>query len=354
MIEGIGLLFMVGAGIPYLYYLAGIAWGKKQAPAPVPEKYPPISIVISALNESANIERRITNLAKCTYPEDIEIVFVNDGSEDTTEELARYYFDKYFFDYQLISNPKRLGTIISYAKAIQQTTNDIVVVTDADVEFKPDALEKSINRLISQPDISAVTGDLQPLPSEDRTTILEGEYRDMFGRMGDWESANGSTINFNGALMAFKKSIINQVSENGADDVNIAAAAIRAGYRAVYEPEAIVYETVPLSLETQFNQKSRRATQLVNSLLANKDVIVQNRFFLMRAWMVFASPILFILSTILLITNLAFLVLLLLFVIFSGFTQSFIFNQLALFTGLLNYGTDLRAWDSTSSLQEKV
>jgi cellulose synthase/poly-beta-1,6-N-acetylglucosamine synthase-like glycosyltransferase len=349
-----GLLFLTAAGIPYFFYLAGITWGKTQGPAPVPEKYPPVSIVLSALNESKNVERRIKNLADCDYPADLEIVFVDDGSTDNTKELAKEYLDKYFFDYQLVVNPKRLGTVISYAKAIRLAKNDIVLVTDADVEFKPDAIEKIINRLLSQRDIAAVTGDLQPIPTKDTTAAMEGEYRNIYGRMGDWESANGSTINFNGALMAFRKDIINKVSEKGADDINIASAAVRNGYRAVYEKEAVVYESIPLDIEIQFKQKSRRATQLIDSMIANKDVLVTNRFYLMRAWMVFASPILFILGTLFLLTNFIFLVLLVIGIILSGFIQAFIFNQFALFIGLLNYGTDLRAWDSTTSLQVKV
>jgi biofilm PGA synthesis N-glycosyltransferase PgaC len=353
MIEVYGLMFLVAGGIPYLFYILGIKYGRMQQPAPVPEKYPPISIVISAYNEASNIERRITNLAKCTYPEDIEIVFVNDCSEDDTGKLAKYYLDKFFFDYQLISNPQRSGTGISYTRAICAASNNIVVVTDADVEFKEDALVKIINRLLSKSDVAAVTGDLQPLPTTDPTAILEGEYRNIYGQMGDWESANGSTINFNGALMAFKKNVIPQVSENGADDFNIAASTVRSGYRALYEKESIVYESIPVSFRAQFRQKSRRATQLIESMITNKDVLVTNQFYLMRAWMVLVSPLLFILGSILLLFNIVFIVVLILLITFSGFAQSFIYSQFALLNGLLNYGTDVRVWDSTSSLEVK-
>ena len=60
---------------------------------------------------------------------------------------------------------------------------------------------------------------------------------------------------------------------SGADDANTAFEAIRKGYRAVYESKAIVYEDIPQSFKTQYRQKTRRATGLIEATLSNLDLL---------------------------------------------------------------------------------
>ena len=44
---------------------------------------PPVSIIVPAYNEEVNAMQTVTNLMKQDYP-DFEIVFVDDGSKDST------------------------------------------------------------------------------------------------------------------------------------------------------------------------------------------------------------------------------------------------------------------------------
>ena len=200
----IGVSCLIFAGIPYMFYFLGIKFGKVSERIQLLQKYPPISIVISAYNEEKNVEKRIENIAKSQYP-DVEIVFVDDCSEDNTAFLARETLIKYHLKYIIIKNKTRLGVSKSYNRGISVTTNNIVVTTDADVLFGENSLQWLITRLLSRSDIGAVSGDLQPIKNEDTTTNLEENYRSFYGRMGDWESAHDSTFNFNGAMIAFKK-----------------------------------------------------------------------------------------------------------------------------------------------------
>ena len=290
MILELGLFFLCVSAVPYLVYLLGIKVGKKMEPLPLPKTYPSISVVISAYNEEKNLEERFKNLVATEYT-NIEIVFVDDCSTDSTAIIAKYYLDKYYSsNYTFIHNEKQMGTSASYNRAILKTKNEIVVVTDADVIFGKEALQKLIARLTSSTTIGAVTGDLQPLPTKDSTFGLEQNYRSVYWKMCDWESAIDSTFNFNGAIMAFKKQAVIRINDKqGADDANIAFATIRNGYRAVYEREAIVYETIPTELKSQYRQKVRRAALLIDAIIANHDFINSNRpfarFFTLRAWM---------------------------------------------------------------------
>lgn len=354
------MIALVGAGIgllgislvPYAIYLWGIYFGKKEVPVYQLYKYPPISVVISAYNEEQNIKLRIENLVDCGYS-DMEVVFVDDCSTDHTFELAEMFLALYFPNHKLLHNEKQMGTSASYNRAIRTTSNEIVVVTDADVRFKKDALFRLMDRLMSNPKIGAVSGDLQPEPTDSVPGELEEKYRSVYGMMCQWESAHGSTFNFNGALMAFRKSAEKEINDRtGADDTNVAFAVIRNGYRAVYEKTAVVYEKVPGSFTIQTKQKIRRASGLIRSTWANRDLA--DRFYLMRFWMWIISPALFFAGLASIIVGawpLSFILIAL--IILGGWLTpmglAFVVNQAYLLMGLLI--GNKQTWESTSSLE---
>jgi biofilm PGA synthesis N-glycosyltransferase PgaC len=239
------------------------------------------------------------------------------------------------------------------------------VTTDADVFFEPDALNYLIGRLLSDEKIAAVTGELRPLMNTDSTTILEGVYRSFYGRMCEWESAHESTYNFNGALVAFRSNLIRCINDKrGADDANTAFEAIRKGYRAVYESKSIAYEVIPQSFKTQFRQKTRRATGLIEATLSNLDLLGRKNWFCrffypLRIFMFVCSPVLFFIFVILFslsvfLYNPLFIVILILILSGAGILwrknliSAFVLNQFYLLGGLLNLGKDMRVWESTS------
>ena len=359
------LLFSI-AVFPYAIYLWGIYFGRKSEEIILPLKYPAISIVISAYNEEQVIERRIANIQESHYPkESIEIIFVDDLSSDNTKDLAKLCLERSGIPYQLISNTERLGTNRSYNSAISRANHPIIVTTDADVFFEPEALSYLIARLLSNKNIAAVTGELRPLMNTNSTTILEGVYRSFYGRMCDWESTVDSTYNFNGALVAFRSDLIKRINDKrGADDANTAFEAIRKGYRAMYESKAIVYEDIPKSFKIQYRQKTRRATGLIEATLSNLDLLRKktrfSRFFYpLRIVMYLVTPSLFFLSLIvfclgMLLYNPIILAALVLAVAVAvifwrqNLVFAFFLNQFYLLAGLLNLGKDMRVWESTS------
>ena len=367
MLLSLAVLLFLFALLPYLIYLLGMYFGKKSDQVPASFLYPDISIIMSAYNEEQVIGKRIANIQECHYPKErIEIIFVDDCSSDDTKNLAKSCLERSGITYQLIANSERLGTNRSYNFAISKANYPIIVTTDADVFFEPDALNYLIGRLLSDEKIAAVTGELRPVMNANSTTMLEGVYRSFYGRMCAWESALDSTYNFNGALVAFRSDLIRRINDKlGADDANTAFEAIRKGYRAVYESKAIVYEDIPGSFTIQYRQKTRRATGLIEATLSNLDLLGKNtwfsRFFYpLRIFMYVCSPIIFFLSVGVFCLGvfqydpfflLGFVVILAGAGIVWGqnLVFAFILNQFYLLAGLLNLGKDMRVWDSTSN-----
>lgn len=340
-----GITLLTTAAVPYAVYLVGIRFGKKLGPrVPLTER-PPITVIVAAYNEEKNVERCIGQIVQ-SYPK-AEIIFVDDHSNDRTFWKAKNYLDAFCSNYQLISNVKQLGPAGAYNEGLKRATTEIIVTVDADILFDHMAIWNLIERLMSDPKIGAVCGELQPLIDE-QLSKAEGSYRSFYGRMSEWDSANGSTFNFNGALIAFKRSAVKDVSSVGADDANTAFAAISNGYRAVYEKDAIVYERIPEKLGIQFKQKTRRAAGLLRSVWDHAEDAQT-----FRIWMLFASPILFLTGSLLTLISLDIrltIVLMAILVLFAwSFTISFVLNQIYLTVGLFKMFKVKGSWQSTSS-----
>jgi len=361
---GIALFFL--AIFPHIVYFIGIFSGKPSKPPDPPSDPPPVTLIISAYNEEEIIPDRVRNLMESTYPkEKVELILIDDFSSDRTGEVARKALEGSGFRFQVIRNPERLGTNRSYNRAIPMAANPIVVTTDADVFFDPDALARVVARLLSDDAIVAVCGDLRPFPQKTGTTTYESIYRGFFGKMCDWESRVDSTYTFNGALVAFRKDGVKRIDDRrGSDDANTAFEAIRRGYRAVYEISAIVYEYIPPDFSTQSRQKIRRAKRLIEATLANLDLLGRERpfsryFYPLRIFMYVVSPALFFVSLflfgagVLLLSPALFLLLVAAFALSAlawrrNFFIALALNQFYLLAGLLHLPKETRIWESTT------
>jgi biofilm PGA synthesis N-glycosyltransferase PgaC len=132
----------------------------------------------------------------------------------------------------------------------------------------------------------------------------------------------------------------------------------------VYDSRSVVYEIIPRSFKTQFRQKTRRATGLIEATLSNLDLLGRksrfSRFFYpMRIFMYVITPLLFFLSILLLslgvfLFNPVLFVILIIMLSGAGILWrknlafAFVLNQIYLIGGLLNLGKDMRVWESTS------
>lgn len=373
MLIFIGLILLFLSLIPYFIYLFGIVFGKKMNSIPLITDYPGISIIISAYNEESVVKARIENIAAIHYPKDsYEVIFIDDCSDDNTLQIARSVFGTTGISFTIISNQQRMGTNKSYNKAFPCAKHPIIVTTDADVFFNPETLRILLSRLCSDDSIAAVCGELQPMTDTDaQTARLEHAYRSLYGRMCSWESAVDSTYNFNGALVAFKKDRITRINDKkGSDDANTAFEAIRRGFKAIYELHAVVFEEIPPDFRSQYRQKTRRATRLIEATCANFDLLRMNRafcrfFYPMRIFMVLFSPLLFFIGTIILCGGLLiqYTLILVFFTILlvllrairkNNVIEAFILNQWYLLVGLFQIGNDMKIWQSTSKKQTNV
>jgi chlorobactene glucosyltransferase len=115
--------------------------------APVPA--PMVSVVIPARNEARNIERCVRSILSTTYP-NLEVLVVDDHSEDGTGEIARRIAGE-DSRVRVINNPPLpddwFGKQWACANGANVARGGILCFTDADTFHHPDLITRSVNAI---------------------------------------------------------------------------------------------------------------------------------------------------------------------------------------------------------------
>jgi cellulose synthase/poly-beta-1,6-N-acetylglucosamine synthase-like glycosyltransferase len=171
-----GIFLVLLASVPYVVYLFGMTFGKKIEPINLDSKteLPNISIVVCAYNEERTIADKIKSISNCTYPKDkIEFILAVDCADDNTVSVAQDALNNVEFKWIIHENEKRSGKNGSFNNGMKIASNNIIIDSDADVEWGKDSIEILVRRLIQDENIAVVSGDLQPRVTGEMTSSLE-------------------------------------------------------------------------------------------------------------------------------------------------------------------------------------
>lgn len=232
------------------YLFKGVDWRK--AP-PATCDLPSVSFVVSAHNEGLNIRKRIENCFNLNYPEDkLEIIIGSDGSTDDTEGIVESFSHPRV---KLFSYP-RCGKINVLNKTIPRAKGEIVVLSDANTYFMPEALKQLI-RHFSDAKVGAVSGELKLL-SKDGQSQEEDAYWRYETILKFLENRIGGTLGANGAIYAIRKDLFNPISEDTIiDDFVIPMKIKERGYEVIYDYEARAHEEGAGEAEVEFERRIR-------------------------------------------------------------------------------------------------
>jgi cellulose synthase/poly-beta-1,6-N-acetylglucosamine synthase-like glycosyltransferase len=105
-----------------------------------------VSVVVAARNEEANIKNCLESILNQKHAfENLEIIVVDDQSEDNTAEVVSSFQDNKIRLIQIGNDEKIGGKKTAIARGIDAATNSIIVTTDADCVFP----ETWLNTLVS-------------------------------------------------------------------------------------------------------------------------------------------------------------------------------------------------------------
>lgn len=116
-----------------------------------------LSIIIPTYRESLNIEPLTVRIAQALEPaaEPYEIIFVDDDSDDSSEQVADRLAKS--FPVRFICRKQTRGLATAVMTGVYHATGDVVVVMDADLSHPPEAIPQML-QLIRNGDSDFVLG----------------------------------------------------------------------------------------------------------------------------------------------------------------------------------------------------
>ncbi|WP_062640081.1 bifunctional polysaccharide deacetylase/glycosyltransferase family 2 protein [Streptomyces maremycinicus] len=219
----------------------------------------PVSVIVPAYNEKECIANTLKSLAKSTHP--IEIIIVDDGSDDNTSEISREAARALGMTNVRVIRQENAGKPAALNNGVRSARYDIVVMMDGDTVFEPDAVHHLVQPF-ADPKVGAVAGNAKV---GNRNTVIGAwqhiEYVMGFNLDRRMYDLLRCMPTIPGAIGAFRREAVLEVGgmseDTLAEDTDITIAMHRAGWQVVYQEHAKAWTEAPGSLKQLWSQRYR-------------------------------------------------------------------------------------------------
>ncbi|MEV4510697.1 bifunctional polysaccharide deacetylase/glycosyltransferase family 2 protein [Dactylosporangium sp. NPDC049525] len=216
----------------------------------------PVSVIVPAFNEAANIAATVRSLLANDYP-GLEVIVVDDGSTDATAAIVEGLRlpGVRLIRQRNAGKPAALNTGVAAARSA------LLILVDGDTVFEPDAVGQLVQPF-TDPGVGAVSGNTKV-----------ANRRGLLGRWQHLEYVVGFNLDrrmfdlgecmptIPGAIGAFRRQALIDVGgvppDTLAEDTDLTMAVLRAGWRAVYADRAIAWTEAPATLRQLWRQRYR-------------------------------------------------------------------------------------------------
>ncbi|MER6405392.1 bifunctional polysaccharide deacetylase/glycosyltransferase family 2 protein [Streptomyces viridosporus] len=215
----------------------------------------PVSVVVPACNERLCIAKTLRSLAAGDHP--VEIVVVDDGSDDGTAEIA----ESLALESVTVVRRPNGGKPAALNTGILRASHDLVVLLDADTVFAPSTVRRLVQPF-ADPAVGATAGNAKV-----------GNRRSLLGRWQHIEYVMGFNLDRRmydllrclptvpGAVGAFRVSALRDAGmmsgDTLAEDTDVTMALHRAGWEVGYVEDALAWTEAPATLRELWRQRYR-------------------------------------------------------------------------------------------------
>jgi glycosyltransferase involved in cell wall biosynthesis len=267
----LGLLLVVFAVQLYFYlhyYSAVLQWKKKIKRNEVSfiADQPPVSVIICAKNESENLQKFLPKVLEQNYP-NFEVIVVNDGSTDESEdllvEMAHCYpqlYHTYVPSESKVISSKKLALTVG----IKAAKNDLLLFTDADCyPSSKEWISNMVRNFTTQTDFVLGYGAYEKKKGLISHLISFDTFFIALQYMGF--AIKGRPYMGVGRNMAYRREVFFKMKgfasflhlQSGDDDLFVNKAATHYNTRAEVSPESVTLSPPNTTFRSWFIQKER-------------------------------------------------------------------------------------------------
>ena len=241
-----------------------------------------VSIVIAARNEEKNIGNTLQDILAQDYPREcVEVIVVDDHSTDDTAEIIKSFSTSGVQLIQLKEDkPLNSYKKLAITKAIQQSTGELIVATDADCRMGAKWLSTLVASYINQ-NAQLISA---PVVYEGEKSMFEYlqtlEFLFLIG-LGAAGIGNKKPSTCNGANLAYRRSAFDELGgfqgidhvASGDDELFLHKVAEQYRDRIVFckSYDAIVFTQAKTSMGAFISQRKRWASKSMH--YKNKAIV---------------------------------------------------------------------------------
>ncbi|MHC8407074.1 glycosyltransferase [Pseudomonas sp. TMB3-21] len=253
-------------GYPLLLTVLAPLFSARRITPPAPMN---ISIVIAAHNEARHIEHKLrTLLAQDYQPASLQIILASDGSTDDTVACAHRVVDPRI----TVLDLPRQGKAATLNAGAALSTGDILVFTDADNQWSRDTLGHLLAPL-ADPDVGACAGHMVIPVTGGGLSVGDSLYRHYEGWLRKVENRTGCMVSADGALLALRRELFQNIPAEVNDDFFISTCAPVAHKQIVYVPEAQVIDHGVDEADKQLRRRQRVTVGGLQSLAQRSELL---------------------------------------------------------------------------------
>jgi poly-beta-1,6-N-acetyl-D-glucosamine synthase len=243
--------------------------------------YPALTLLVAAYNEECDIAQTLAYTLDQEYPGPLSVIVIDDGSSDETVSIARG-FARLDGRVHVMEVPHG-GKAAALNAGLRVTRTPLVATIDADTLLMPDALRRIVSRMLLSPtDTVAVAGSVMVRNSR-MNLVTAAQTWDYFLGIGSIKRQQAllqATLVAQGAFSVYDAQAL-RVAGGWPDcigeDIVMTWALLERGGRTTYEPSAVAFTEVPITLRTLARQRRRWARGMIEGLRTYGRTLLRQR-----------------------------------------------------------------------------
>jgi biofilm PGA synthesis N-glycosyltransferase PgaC len=231
----------------------------------------PVTIIIACRNEETRIGNTLRYIKKQDYRGPIKVIVVDNASYDKTAETARKVGEELGIDMQILFEEKP-GKYNALNKGLEYTDTEYVITLDADTLLHKSAIRYLVSRMKSAPrEVCAVAGEV----------LVRNSRENLLARLQEWDYFLGiasikrmqglyqSTLVAQGAYSLYLTETLREAGgwpDAIGEDIVLTWKFLNSEKKVFFEPLAVAFTEVPVTLKHLLRQRSRWARGMIEAL----------------------------------------------------------------------------------------